>query len=151
MNVQERAELVLFNEAVREWAGRFTPDRMRRFATIMGARADRMTHTHYCSYVEIAKSYQKHYKRSIGRMTVWRYLKLFEEKGIITVERRHWGAGSEHPGAQRNNLYTVHFDRVLTPSGRVVEHDFYQGVTIQNGTPLGTLLGTRDGTRNGTP
>lgn len=150
MDMQERAELALFNEAVGAWAERFTPDRVRRFATIMGRRADRVTHTHYCSYTEIAKSYRKHYKRAIGYTTVWRYLRLFEERGIITVERRHWGKNDTHPGAQRNNLYTVQFGGVLL-GDTLVEHDFYQGVTIGNETPHETLRETRSETRRETP
>ena len=119
-----RAELIQFNEAVRAWAERFQPARVRRFAATMGSSADIVTHTHYKSYAGIATAYRKHHKRDIGYNTVWRYLHLLKEAGIVEVEGRKWGLEDERPGAQRSNLYTVRFDRVLR-NGRVIPHDFY--------------------------
>lgn len=119
-----RAELLQFNEAVRVWAERFQPARVRRFALVMGRSADILTHTHYKSYAGIAASYRKQHKRDIGYNTVWRYLRMLEDAGIIITERRKWGEDDEHPGAQRNNLYTVQFNRVLS-QGRVLDHEFY--------------------------
>lgn len=143
-----RAELIQFNEAVRAWAARFQPARVRRFAVVMGSSTDIMTHTHYRSYMGIAAAYRKHHKKDIGYNTVWRYLQLLRDAGIIDVETRKCGMSDEHPGAQRSNLYTVRFDRVLI-SGRVVEHDFYgaSGLNLnvsseQMGSGLGSGLGS---------
>ena len=119
-----RAELIQFNEDVRAWAARFQPARVRRFAMVMGNSADIITHTHYRSYPGIAAAYRKHYKRSIGYNTVWRYTAMLRDAGIIEIENRKQGLADDHPGAQRSNLYTVRFDRVLI-HGRVVAHDFY--------------------------
>lgn len=143
-----RAELIQFNEAVRAWAERFQPPRVRRFAEVMGKLADAMTHVHYNSYEGIAAAYRKRHRRDIGYNTVWRYLTMLEGHEIITVERRKWGPDDEHPGAQRNNLYTVRFDRVLT-HGRVVKHDFYGATGLnlnvsseQMGSGLGSGMGS---------
>ena len=133
MDTEERTELLQFNAAVRLWSDRFSPDRVRRFAAVMGYKADRLTHTHFFSYADIARAYKKQFKRPISRMTVWRYLDLLEENGIIFRENRKWGSNAEYPGAQRNNLYTINFDRVLS-SGTIYDHDFYGAVTMQNDT-----------------
>lgn len=149
----DRAELVQFNEAVRLWAERFQPARVRRFAVVMGRSADLVTHTHYRSYASIAAAYRKYNRRDIGYMTVWRYLGLLEDTGIIDIERRKWGPADEHPGAQRNSLYTIRFDRVLI-NGVTTEHDFYGATGLETArfdTRDGTQSGTRDGTRSDTP
>ena len=70
---------------------RFQPSRVRRFAEVMGTSADVVTHSHYRSYTGIAVAYRKHHKQDIGYNTIGRYVRLLEEAGIISVERRKWG------------------------------------------------------------
>jgi hypothetical protein len=124
-----RADLAIFNEAVKAWAERFQPVRVRRFAAIIGSSADSVTHTHYKSYEALAASYRKRNRRTISYNTVGNYVRMLGNAGVIHVEHRRWGPDDEYPNAIRNNLYTVRFDRVLI-HGRVISHDFYGAIGL---------------------
>ena len=142
MEPQERVDLALFNAAVDAWADRFTPDKMKRFAYTIGKSADKVFHTHYVSYQGLMQNYQRMYGRPISYTTLWRRLHQFAELGIIDITNRKRSSESEWPGTNMTNLYTVHFNRVYV-AGKVLEHDFYEPVRTDFGTPVGTLDETK--------
>lgn len=126
----QQADLALFHTAVQAWAIRFTPRKIHRFALIMGRSADMTTHAHYRSFKKIGSTYRQYFKEDLSYSTLVRRLKMFEEAGVLSIERRKQGPGEEHPGAQASNLYTVNFSRVIVGT-EVLDHDFYGAIGVE--------------------
>lgn len=132
---KEPAELALFKTAVKEWSKQFSPSKLQRFAYVMGSPADTVTHQHFYSFAQVGRLFRKFYKTDISYSTVVRRLHLFEEAGILTIERRRQGEFAEHPGRPMSNLYTLHFNKVLN-KGEIKDHDFYGAIGVSFDTQL---------------